>query len=203
MKLFVQCEKDEDELWGTSSMTDSRDGKTYNTVIINGKEWMAENLAYKAGSGCWAYNDDEDNVATYGYLYNWETAKTACPPGWHLPTDEEWKQLEMAVGMSQSQADDRDWRGTNEGLKLKAKSGWSFDGYDGNGYDDFGFSALPGGFRYYIGGFDHMGLYGRWWTATELSSTNAWMRKMYLSSDQVDRDYTSKESGFSVRCVRD
>lgn len=73
---------------------DSRDGKKYKTVKIGSQTWMLENFAYKADSGCWAYDNDSINVEKYGYLYNWETAKTISPIGWHLPSDAEWTTLE-------------------------------------------------------------------------------------------------------------
>ena len=66
---------------GENSFTDTRDNKTYKTVRIGNQVWMAENLAYKTNSGCWAYDDDESYVPKYGYLYNWKTAKNVCPSG--------------------------------------------------------------------------------------------------------------------------
>ena len=113
-----------------SQLTDKRDGKTYKTVKIGTQEWMAENLAYKPSSGnYWAYDDDNSNVAKYGYLYDWETAKKVCPSGWHLPSDEEWTTLTDYLG-------GEDVAGT----KMKSTSGWK---EDGNGTNESGFSALP------------------------------------------------------------
>ena len=183
----------------THTFTDPRDGKTYKIVKIGTQTWMAENLAYKTSNGCWAYNNNENNVATYGRLYNWATAKTACPSGWHLPSDKEWKTLEMYLGMSQSQADNGGWRGTDEGKKMKSTSGWK---NNGNGTNSSGFNALPGGARGIDGSFDGLGSFGDWWSSSEGFDTYAWNR--YLDySDQVYRDDHDEAGGFSVRCVRD
>ncbi len=187
----------------TGTLTDSRDNKTYKTVKIGDQWWMAENLAYDAGDGCWAYNNDEANVSTYGRLYNWEVAKSACPNDWHLPTDDEWKQLEMAIGMSQSEVDGTEFRGTNEGTKLKATSGWSSNS---NGTDNFGFSALPGGARDWDGSgedwFNGIGLFGYWWSGTERFGFDAWQRSIIYEVTKIDRVNMSKDYGLSVRCIK-
>jgi uncharacterized protein (TIGR02145 family) len=172
----------------TGTFTDSRDRKTYKYVTIGKQVWMAENLAYKPSSGnYWAYKNNSSNVNKYGYLYDWQTAKNVCPTGWHLPSDAEWTQLENFVG-------------SNPGTKLKAKSGWS---HNGNGTDDYGFSALPGGYRYSYGNFLNIGVGGGWWSATEGSADSAWYRSMGYDLSDVDRYDVVKELGFSVRCLRD
>jgi len=149
--------------------------------------WMAENLNYHA-SGSKCYDNKPDNCAKYGRLYNWNTAKTACPNGWHLPSMAEWGTLTLAVGGEKT-----------EGLKLKAKSGWDSNG---NGTDDFGFSALPGGLCYSFGTFDDVGDYGNWWSADEHDSNNAyyWYMDYYFEIAHWD-DY-DKASLFSVRCLQ-
>lgn len=199
--IHVTCEKDEPEP-SQGSLTDTRGdiSKTYKTVKIGNQWWMAENLAYNVGDGCWAYDNDETNVATYGRLYNVEAAEKACPSGWHLPTDTEWMELEMAIGMSKSEAGDIDDRGTNEGTKLKATSGWK---NTGNGTDDYGFSALPGGARYTTGNFHSIGDLGTWWSANETSNSGAWSRTLYSINTKVYRNFYYVNLGFSVRCVRD
>ena len=83
----------------TGSFTDTRDGKIYKTVKIKDQWIMAENLAFEPDSGnFWVYNDDENNIAIYGYLYDWETAMNIAPEGWHLPSRDEWTWLIKALG---------------------------------------------------------------------------------------------------------
>jgi len=169
---------------------------------------MAENLAFDAGEDCWAYDNDESNVATYGRLYTWEAAKSACPlvDGWHLPTDREWQQLEMATGLRQNETDSKGWLGTNIGTKLKATNGWN---NSGNGTDDYGFSGLPGGYRALNGPdiyFRDIGNNGSWWSATSFNSIDsyqAWYRCLHRSETRFYRDYDGKKDGNSIRCVRD
>ena len=149
--------------------TDSRDGTFYAKVKIGNQTWMAENLNYDVPDNTTdvCYNNNNDNCARYGRLYNWSTAmngasssstnpsgvRGVCPVGWHLPSNGEWTQLTDYVGGS-----------STAGRKFKSQSGW----YDnGNGTDEYGFSALPGGYGYSDGNFYYAGYYGYWWSATE------------------------------------
>ncbi len=75
------------------SFTDLRDSKIYQTVQIGNQLWLAENLAFRLEENCWTYSNNPKNVKTYGYLYDWEAAQKACPPGWHVPTEAEWTTL--------------------------------------------------------------------------------------------------------------
>jgi len=176
--------------------------KTYRTVKIGTQTWMAENLNYNA-SGSKCYNNVETNCAVYGRLYNWATAMAnsasssanpsgvqgICPTGWHLPSSAEWDALMIAVGGS-----------STAGTKLKATSGWNGGG---NGTDDYGFSALPGGFGYSIGLFSNVGDYGYWWSSTESSASYAYSRGMNCYDAYVySLDY-DKTLFYSVRCVQD
>ncbi|GBU23247.1 hypothetical protein R80B4_03164 [Fibrobacteres bacterium R8-0-B4] len=171
---------------------------------------MAENLNYQTeeswcyGEGGqvvigWDYNYDpiepiystlssseiQANCNRYGRLYTWSAAKSACQLiGWRLPTRQEWNDLEMAVGSS-------------AGTKLKATSGWYSNG---NGTDQYGFSALPGG-RYTGGTFDQAGEYGSWWTAMETIDGNAHSRNVDCYGDNVGGYYGDKNDGLSVRCI--
>ncbi len=142
-----------------SIFTDSRDGKKYKYVKIGSQTWMAENLNYATKNGSWCYDNKDANCTKYGRLYDWETAIKSCPSGWHLPSFEEWNELiDFVSGV---------WKFA--GVKLKAKSGWNdYEGMSGNGADNYGFSALPGGHGYgYDNGYDEQyegsGLNGGWW----------------------------------------
>jgi uncharacterized protein (TIGR02145 family) len=170
-----------------STFTDSRDGNKYKTVTIGAQTWMAQNLNYAAeGSGC--YKDEDGNCAKYGRLYDWETAKKAVPAGWHLPTDEEWTALTDYVGGART-----------AGKYLKSATGWDDNG---NGGDDYGFSALPGGGCSIQGGgflfYYNIGDLANFWSATG-NSDAAWYRS--IRDESVGRH---KDNGlFSVRCVKD
>ncbi|MDR0517648.1 MAG: hypothetical protein LBH25_11450 [Fibromonadaceae bacterium] len=133
------------------SFTDSRDKKTYKTVKIGEQTWMAENLKYNAkGSKC--YDNKEENCQKYGRLYNWETAKKACPSGWHLPSNEEWDKLYRYADGDKGTGSP--YMSETAGKLLKSSSGW-YNG--GNGTDAYNFSALPGGFGNSGGNFNNAG----------------------------------------------
>jgi len=139
--FFNRCEKDETK----GTFTDARDNHVYKWVGIGEQVWMAENLAYKPSSGnYWAYNNDQNNITIYGYLYDWETACNVCPSGWHLPSDAEWTKLTNYLGGEEI-----------AGGKLKATTGWNSPN---SGADNSsGFSGLPGGSRDTFGFFNLTG----------------------------------------------
>jgi len=172
---------------------DSRDGQKYRTVKIGGKTWMAQNLNYQTENS-WCYGGDNSNGKKYGRLYDWNTAKAACPSGWHLPSREEWGDLAKAVGGTGDYGDDG-----VAGKKLKSTSGWN---NGGNGTDEYGFSGLPGGLRdshgFYLAGGN-----GYWWTATEIGNGNVYSRAMDSDLDIMGENHSDKNDAFSVRCVRD
>jgi uncharacterized protein (TIGR02145 family) len=190
------------------------DGSTYQSVIIGEQEWMAENLRtskYSDGTditnviegyewedlntGAWChYDNNSDNDTTYGKLYNWYSVETSklCPTDWHVPTDADWTVLIDYLGANGH-------NGTQV-TALKAISGWS--GSE-NGTDDYGWNGLPGGVRFDYGGFHLVRSSGYWWSSSLHSGSNAWFRGLYLQSEEVDRDFSHKKDGFSVRCLRD
>jgi uncharacterized protein (TIGR02145 family) len=196
---------------GSGMLTDSRDGKRYKTAVIGGNRWMGENLKYQPQSGnSWCYDNSSSNCDRYGRLYDWRTARTICPAGFHLPLAADWDRLALAAGGKRTK-----YRNDNTGKdffawddagkKFKARSGWNNrkDGSGGNGTDAFGFSALPGGLRNTDGNFNYAGNIGFWWTASECGNGTACDRDMRISYDYVREDGDGKDYGFSVRCIQD
>lgn len=203
---------------------DSRDSNVYQTVTIGDQVWMAENLRFlpsvirpDSGSATTAYYyvygyegtdvnaaKATENYQTYGVLYNWEAAYSSCPAGWHLPSDFEWKKLEMELGMSSADADEIGSRGTNQGSKLAGNSSLWIPGVLTSNFlfETSGFNALPGGLRSSDGFFENIGYFGYWWSATDYSVNDALLRVLYYDYSDIYRDHINYEMGFSVRCVK-
>ena len=228
LSLTVSCKKKEDVvpvIPETGTMVDI-DSNIYKTVKIGNQWWMAENLKvtrYRSGvfitelkdSGDWVsqinggrceYSDP--NLEAPGFLYNWfaiSNADIIAPEGWHIPTDDEWKELEKTLGMTQAEADKLTWRGTDQGDKLKSndQSEWtSFENIFST--NKSGFTALGGSCRVYNSSWGDPGLKstGFWWTATT-NGDNAWYRYLDYKSSKVFRSHADKHYGFSIRCVKD
>lgn len=198
------------------------EGNLYSTVMIGTQVWMAENLkttkfndntlipnvtdntawANLATPGyCWLANDI-NYKASFGALYNWYTISTGklCPTGWHVPTDDEFKTLELFLGMTQDQVDLWDWRGTDQGTQMKSTTSWD---EGGNGTNNSGFSALGGGYRYgKTGTFSGIGIITYWWSS-ENSTDYAWYRRLDATNSGIFRNATSKRGGKYVRCLKD
>jgi len=179
------------------TFTDTRDGKVYKTTKIGEQVWFAENLNYEAeDSKC--YDNKPANCKIYGKLYDWKTAMKACPNGWHLPSNEEWKVLTRAVGGKKI-----------AGKYLKATGGWrdAYGGKPGNGTDNFGFSALPGGVGTSDNHFGNGGNFGFWWSATnQYYEGGAYAYKMWIQyeseSARNDDETADKTTLYSVRCLQ-
>ncbi len=182
----------------SESFTDPRDGQSYGIVQIGSQTWMAENLNYEIeGSAC--PEGDKRNCSKYGRLYTWKAAQKACPEGWHLPDRADFEQLiasaagtDIASGMAVA------------GEKLKSTSGWF---KKGNGSDEFGFNALPAGYR--LGGnesapgkFDGIGGYAHLWTASETPDGLAHYLLLDFSTKAAKLSAFGKDEARSVRCVK-
>ena len=203
-------------LFESGTLTDTRDGHIYSTVRIGYQWWMAENLtathyangdAIPDGTGAgdisgetepkywFVYNDDLNNVSTYGRLYTWYTvtdSRNVCPDGWHAPTDAEWTTLETCLGGS-----------SVAGGKMKETGTTHWVNPNTGATNESGFTALPGGDRYSNGTFYGIGFNGCWWSSTEHSTAIACFRLMSYGSADAGRGSLGKEYGFSVRCLRD
>ncbi|PCJ81544.1 MAG: hypothetical protein COA49_05490 [Bacteroidetes bacterium] len=202
----------------------SHDGYDYTTVQIGDQCWFSENCRYlpsvspsSASSNTTPYYYVRDyngtdvatalatsNYSTYGVLYNWPAIMEPgiCPSGWHIPTDLEWQTLEIALGMSPTEAVSSStggYRGTDQGDQMRATSGWTYNGFNTN---SSGFTGLPGG--YVFPGSFYFGLaYGYWWSSTSSGTTSSWHRKLYFGSHGVNRFTSDSSFGYSARCVMD
>jgi uncharacterized protein (TIGR02145 family) len=196
----------------------------YLPVVHNNSDFATEGAAGNPAYGVYDYDGsvvaDAKALARYqeyGVLYNWHAAMEAAPAGWRLPEDAEIKELEMYLGMTEANANATGWRSTgNVGSKLKSRyqvnsplgAPWArttHPRWNENaiyyGTDDWGFSALPGGYRGTGGSFNDVGTYGYWWSASP-DGTGAWRRALVSGGSSVYRSTVSQAYGFSVRCIK-
>jgi len=213
-------------LYGEAGACIDIDGNVYETVQIGEQVWMAENLKvthYNDGSeipnitndGDWGslsagaygvYNNDPLNADIYGNLYNWyavDDDRGVCPSGWHIPSDEEFMELEMYLGMSEEEANSTSWRGTNEGSKLAGNSDlWNSGDLENNSeFGTSGFSAFPAGYRSTNGFYYDIDYRSYFWSSSEFNSYKAWYRYLFYSNSNVSRFTNFKHYGFSIRCL--
>jgi uncharacterized protein (TIGR02145 family) len=208
----------------TGTVTD-RQGNVYNTVKIGDQWWMAENLKVKV------YNDSTPIVEVkatqadtawanknigafcliderFGLHYNWfaiNDLKKLAPEGWHIPNDDEWKILEMAIGMAQKEVEKTSWRGTNECeklLQLPPQNGWPEKSVP-YGNNESGFAALPGGCRLFNGSRGEVSFAAYWWSSTQKGTSEAWYRSIHYDHKTIFRYYADKNYGLTIRCVKD
>lgn len=203
------------------------DGNVYTWIEVGGVKWLAQNLRvthYSNGdpiplvieSSAWSdldtgaycfFNNEPENVEVYGKLYNWfavEDERGLCPTGWRIPTDDEWKVLEGHID-TQYEVGDPIWDNTGErgfdvGKRLKSTSGW-FE--NGNGIDAIDFTAVPGGYRIWYGGYIGLTSFAYFWSSSEHNTGNAWLRGLRYDEDTSGRGNFPKRAGFSVRCIKD
>jgi uncharacterized protein (TIGR02145 family) len=187
---------------GDSILANLNDDQWYSTT------WGAVAVYGEGSSTCFTNTPDGDacddawSLNEYGRLYNWHAVNDSrglCPVGWHVPSDEDWMTMEMALGMSEAEANETGLRGADQGTQMKTDYGWYAGG---NGTNSSGFSGLPGGDRTDSGGFNNTGYYGYWWSSSP-SGTDAWFRVLFVENENVGRFSSSPLLGFSVRCFRD
>lgn len=202
----VRCIKKPGSSNGT--FTDSRDGNQYAWVQIGTQTWMAQNLAYlpsvspsttesTTSPNYYVHGYEgisitdaktNQNYDRYGVLYNWPASTSACPSGWHLPSDNEWTVL-------------TNYLGNFVGYKMKSTNLWISDG---NGDNESGFNALPSGYRNVDpGGFYDIGISVYYWSSTQSGLLNAWDRNIYYDMTEIRHTYHLRTQGFSVRCIKD
>lgn len=207
----------------TDTLTDI-DGNTYQIVQIGNQWWMAENLKathYRNGdaipgasgnawtslsTGAYCAETNASNANTYGYLYNWyavNDSRNIAPAGWHVPTDDDWKTLEIYLGLSQSVADMANCRGEGIGGKLKetGTSHWATPNEGATNASNF--TALPAGRCSLTGSIDEQGNFAFFWSASAIDTESAWSRGISSASSYICRYESIKQLGYSVRLVRD
>jgi uncharacterized protein (TIGR02145 family) len=198
------------------------DGNVYETIQIGNQVWMAENLKvthYRDGTEIsteadWGHTSTgafiiNDNAGIDGVFYNWyvvDDSRIVAPEGWHVPSDAEWKELEIALGMNQSEADETGFRGTNEGSVLAGEAELWNNGtlINNSGFDSSGFTALPVGYYLYIyRNFVDEGTDAYFWTASQGGDVHAWCRSLNYTKSKMKRNVDTFNYGFSIRCVKD
>ena len=243
LSCTITLQGQEDKHYCTGVIIDY-DSNKYSMVKIGNQCWMAENLKsrhYSNGDkiiGAYAYNNKESYIYCYGLLYTWDAVtrgkssdmnpswiQGVCPNGWHVPSDNEWKELELTIGMTKKQADTLTkpehghyFRQTHdEGQMLKAndyKANWTRSNEGTSGTDIYGFSVLPGGGCSVIKSvnnkdtvvFENINISARFWTSTFKNVDNravAVGRVFYHEFNGIERVLGSTNGGYSVRCLKD
>ncbi|MEI6748060.1 MAG: fibrobacter succinogenes major paralogous domain-containing protein [Bacteroidales bacterium] len=191
-----------------------RNGDSIKFVGITGDRDSTKWI--NAQSGAYCIIDNLDSTAQnykgnmFGLLYNGfvvSDTRNIAPEGWHVPSDNDWKELEIYLGMSQEVADQINWRGSNEGDKLKSCTGWNLSSnkYEIWGNNESGFAATGGGCCMFSGEWGSPGTFstGFWWSSTSTDENELWYRYLDYNKANVFRYYGPITYGFSVRCVKD
>jgi uncharacterized protein (TIGR02145 family) len=191
-------------------MKDTRDNQTYATVQLGAQTWLAHDLNYDTGNS-WCYDDDSANCDTYGRLYDWETAKTACPAGWHLASDQEWSVFIKFLDPDADPAETEEslWAGgmmKTPGTTRDGSGLWLYPNVGATNSSRF--NAVPGGARFDDGRFDVMGRHALYWTATENDGNKVLFRVLDYGLRSIYRLEEgswsmTRNMGISVRCLKD
>ncbi len=206
---YEDCLAHNDKIYNYGTFTDARDGETYRTIQIGDQIWMAENLRFKAKDS-YAPDNEESNVKKFGRLYTWTSAldipsefseqspakdiemyrkmkdpnyQGIAPEGWHIPSNKEWEQLLSHLSEK------------SNGRELRSTCFWLEPGYD-----SFGFFALPAGYRFDNGTFNHFGRRARFWSKDEYGKSNAF--RLGLTDNSIDIEGVYRSDAISVRCVK-
>ena len=161
------------------NFVDKRDKQVYKVKEIGGVDWFVENLNFNDPDGSMCYDRDDANCKAFGRLYTQEAAKKACPDGYHLATDADWKKLEEYAGGAREAA-----------LKLKS-----------NGSDDYAFTAMFGGYANKTGVCTTMGEGAYFWTADVEEDSRGKARTMFSSDKDVGSISVDPSFYLAVRCV--
>ncbi len=220
------CVKENDNVFTCPESVTDTDGNFYPVIKIGNQCWTALNLKtsrYNDGTsiitglsasqwsntttGAYAiYNDNAANNDTYGKLYNGYAVSTGklCPLGWHIPTDEEFNELEKFLGLSETELNNTGERGTTEAIGGKLKSIWLWDAPNTGATNSSGFDAVPAGTRNSVGDYIVLNQYTDFWTSTNYASDNnyLWDHHLYYNGSGVGRIYQTKDKGYSCRCVK-
>jgi uncharacterized protein (TIGR02145 family) len=210
----------------TTSTFKDIDGNIYKTIKIGDMLWSAENLKvthYQNGdsirnvtdkyewselvTGAYCKYDNNDYDATkYGYLYNWYAVndmRNISPKGWHVPTDDEFTNLYIYLGISKIEADSINLYGVKIGGKLKESGTSHWESPNTGATNESGFSALPGGYRLYDGSFDDIECASTFWTSSNYDTLTAWEIILLNNYSLIHRGHGPMQNGSSIRLVRD
>ena len=176
---------------GMSTITDPRDGQVYPTVKIGQQCWMQRNMNFNMPTS-WCYENKTENCDTYGRLFDWETAKAACPAGWHLPSEEEWSTLDEYLGGI-----------AIAGGKMKETGTAHWKSSNTSATNSSSFTALPGGSRSRNGSVYGLTNNAYFWSSSQSGPYTAWNRSLYYSSEGINKGSNGKTYGYSCRCLQD
>lgn len=215
--LIISCNKevDKDNSNNPVNTVTDIDGNVYRTVTIGTQTWMVENLKvtrYRNGDsiinakvdGHWEqvlagaycnYNNDPTLAETYGRLYNWYAVydwRNIAPLGWHVPTRADWDTLANFLIKDEF-----------TGGKLKETGNEHWLSPNKNATNSTGFTALPGGNRYYNGHFLSIGRSGNWWSSTRTGTSHAWHIILITNDGRFYNGHEDRRLGYSVRCIKD
>lgn len=194
-------------------------GKQYQTIKIGNDIWMAENLAYlpkvfkqynssNTEPRTYVYDFDDinlydahknNNYQNFGALYNYIAAINYCPKGWHLPSENDWRNLEIYCGMDNDIIENTNYRGAEYiSISLRSSSYWIAN----NGNNLYKFNVLPSGLKD-SEGFKYLYEIATFWTSTNAKVNTKWIREFSYSQPGIARKTSNPLNALSVRYIKD